>query len=59
MQYNAAQLDQIDDVTARKLLLALLDSLDKLERQDFFGTEGWRYYLELEDITIQRPPKHK
>jgi hypothetical protein len=27
----------------------LIRELDELDGEDFFGTEGWRYYLGFED----------
>ena len=28
----------------------LIDKLDELDKEDFFGTEGWRHFLDLEDL---------
>jgi hypothetical protein len=42
----------IDDMTekqVRDLLTVLMEKLDDLDLDDFFGTEGWRHYLGFED----------
>lgn len=33
---------------ARALLVKLIQELDELDTEDFFGTEGWRHYLHFE-----------
>lgn len=43
---------EIDDMTeeqAKKVLKNIIESLDELDRDDFFGSEGWRHYLGMED----------
>lgn len=35
--------------TPNNMLEELIQKLDKLDTEDFFGTEGWRHYLEFED----------
>ena len=32
-----------------EVLTKLVKKLDELDGEDFFGTEGWRHFLELED----------
>ena len=34
------------------LLNSLVYELDKLDNEDFFGTEGWRHFLDLEDTGL-------
>lgn len=33
----------------RKYLIKLIEALDNIEKEDFFGTEGWRRYIMGED----------
>lgn len=33
----------------REYLVKLIEKLDELEMDDFFGTEGWRHFLMGED----------
>jgi len=37
--------DQLTPAQARALLKDLMEKLDELAMDDFFGTEGWREYL--------------
>ena len=42
----------VDDLTekaVREFLKTLIGKLDDLDDEDFFGSEGWRHYLGLED----------
>lgn len=42
----------LDDMKAsaiKKMLKKLIEKLDELDAEDFFGTEGWRKYLLGED----------
>ena len=42
----------IEDMTeeqAKERLIKIVDELDKLDADDFFGTEGWEYYMGLEN----------
>ena len=42
----------IEDMTekqAKKTLQDLINSLDELDADDFFGTEGWRHFLGFEE----------
>lgn len=34
------------------LLTDLVQKLDELDKEDFFGTEGWRHFLDLEEYDI-------
>ena len=34
---------------AQAILVTLIEKLDELDREDYFGTEGWRHYLGLDD----------
>lgn len=34
---------------AKRLLALLIEKLDNLDADDFFGSEGWRHYLSVED----------
>jgi len=33
----------------KEYLIALIIALDALDKEDFFGSEGWRYFLLGED----------
>ena len=42
----------VQDLTeraAKTLLKELIEKLDKLDCEDFFGSEGWKHYLGFED----------
>ena len=42
----------IEDMTgeqAKKLLRTITEALDALDCDDYFGTEGWKHFLGLED----------
>ena len=43
---------KIDDMTeqaAKDLLKKLIEKLNDLDGEDFFGSEGWKHYLGFED----------
>ncbi len=43
---------KISDMTeeaAKELLQKIILKLDELDGDDFFGSEGWKHYLGLED----------
>lgn len=41
--------DKMKAKEVRKYLKQLIQKLDELECEDFFGTEGWRHFLMGED----------
>ena len=41
--------DKMKPEEAIKFLKELIEKLDDLECEDFFGTEGWRHFLGFED----------
>ena len=34
---------------AKEMLQKIVDKLDELDEEDFFGSEGWRHYFGFED----------
>jgi len=42
-------LDDMKDEAVRNLLEKIIDKLDELDEEDFFGTEGWEHFFGLED----------
>lgn len=43
---------KVEDMTekqAKKLLKQLLKKLDELDYDDFFGTEGWLHFFEMDE----------
>lgn len=42
-------LDQLTPMQTAILLKDLMNKLDELSMDDFFGTEGWRHYLGYSD----------
>ena len=41
----------IEDLTgeqAKKLLLKIVDKLEELSEDDFFGTEGWEHFFNMD-----------
>lgn len=43
------EIDLLSEDGAKDYLANLINKLDDLDEEDFFGTEGWRHYLGLED----------
>lgn len=43
------KISNLTEKAAKELLQKLIDKLDELDGEDYFGTEGWRHYLGLED----------
>ena len=37
--------DKMKDEAVREFLKDLIEKLDELDNEDFFGTQGWRYYF--------------
>jgi hypothetical protein len=46
---NAGQLLKMTESQKTELLAVLIDTLDELDCEDYFGTEGWRHRLLGED----------
>ncbi|NIR17499.1 MAG: hypothetical protein GWN86_27750 [Desulfobacterales bacterium] len=42
-------IEKLSEKGAKELLLQIIEKLDELDEEDFFGTEGWRKRLGLED----------
>jgi hypothetical protein len=40
--------DDMTELAAKKYLKLIIQSLNELDCQDFFGTEGWRKYMGFE-----------
>lgn len=38
----------LSDDKAKEYLLEIINKLDELDLEDFFGSEGWKHYLEFE-----------
>lgn len=43
------EVEKLSEDQAKELLKDLIEKLDELDQEDFFGTEGWRHYLEFKD----------
>jgi hypothetical protein len=41
--------DKMTEEQAKELLKKIIDKLDDLDGEDFFGSEGWRHFLDLGD----------
>lgn len=47
------QFDDLKHEALVRILTKLVDKLDELDGEDYFGTEGWRRYLGMEqDVGI-------
>lgn len=46
---KASQVDKMKDENLRDYLKRLIEKLDYLDDEDFFGTEGWEHYFGMED----------
>lgn len=42
-------IDKLTNEAVREYLKELMEKLDDLDEDDFFGTEGWRHYILGED----------
>jgi hypothetical protein len=42
-------IDEMTEKQAKDKLKELVDALDELDGDDYFGTEGWRHFLGFED----------
>ncbi len=42
------KVEDLTEESAKHYLQLIIDSLDKLDGEDFFGSEGWRHYLGFE-----------
>jgi hypothetical protein len=40
-----SQIDKMKETALRAFLKRLIKKLDELDDEDFFGTNGWRYFL--------------
>ena len=43
---------EVDDMTekqAKEMLKELIDYMNELDQDDFFGTEGWKHHMGYED----------
>lgn len=43
------EVELLSEDGAKDYLRSLIQKLDELDEEDFFGTEGWRHYMRLED----------
>ena len=39
------EIDMLTDKSIKDYLKKLIEKLDELECEDFFGTEGWRHFV--------------
>jgi len=43
------QIDRMTETQAKDLLEKIVNHLDELDLEDYFGTEGWKHEFGLED----------
>lgn len=41
--------NDMNEEQAKDWLITIIDKLDDLDNEDFFGSEGWKHYMGLED----------
>ncbi len=46
---SVREVDLLSEEGAKDYLRDIIEKLDSLDDEDFFGTEGWRHYLMGED----------
>jgi hypothetical protein len=46
---KSTQVDKMKEEAVREYLKELIEKLDELDCDDFFGSEGWRKYIMGED----------
>jgi hypothetical protein len=49
MEKFNVDVDKMTESQAKEVLKMLIEKLDELDEDDYFGTEGWKYYLGFED----------
>lgn len=42
-------IDEMTEKQAKKMLEKIIEKLDDLDGDDFFGTEGWKFFMGFED----------
>jgi hypothetical protein len=42
-------IEKLTGTQAKELLRQIVDKLDELDGEDFFGSEGWKHYFGMED----------
>jgi len=42
-------IDDMKEESAKDLLKKIINQLDDLDLEDYFGTEGWKHYFGFED----------
>lgn len=45
----SVDIDKLTKEQAKELLKQIIDKLDDLDGEDFFGSEGWKHHLGFED----------
>jgi len=43
------KIEKMTEEQAKELLKQLIEKLDDLDTEDYFGTEGWRHFLGFEN----------
>ena len=43
------KISKLTEEAVREMLQTIVDKLDELDEEDFFGSEGWKHYLGMED----------
>lgn len=43
------EIDEMTESVAKNYLKIIVDALNELDEDDYFGTEGWRKFFDLED----------
>lgn len=49
MKLDKKGIDRLSESGAKELLFQIIEKLDDLDGEDFFGSEGWQHYFGLED----------
>jgi hypothetical protein len=42
-------ISKLTNQAVREMLQTIVDKLDELDGEDYFGTEGWKHFFGLED----------
>jgi len=43
------EISEMTEQQSKSLLEKIVKKLDELDGEDFFGTEGWKHYMDFED----------
>lgn len=43
-------ISKLNTKAVREMLQTIVNKLDELDEEDFFGSEGWKHYFHMEEL---------